>query len=393
MKTTDKRIYLSPPHMGGDEQVFMAEAFASNWIAPLGAQVDAFERELAEYVGAKGAVALSSGTAGIHLALRMLDIGAGDLVFCSSLTFVASVNPVLYQGATPVLIDSEPLTWNMSPTALRRALQDAKEKNRLPKAVIVVHLYGQSAKMDQIGQLCQEYGVPIIEDAAEALGASYLKKACGTHGAFGVFSFNGNKIITTSGGGMLVSDDVTALERARYLASQAREQAPFYLHRDSGYNYRLSNLLAAVGRGQLRVLEEHIAARRHVFMRYQQTLGQLPGWESMPEDPTGRATRWLSVFTIDETRFGSTVPQVIDALERANIEARRVWKPMHQQPLFAGCLYYPHEEGESVADRLFAQGICLPSGSSLTEEEQQRVIETIRDCQSPSGGEALHAYL
>ncbi|HZG17451.1 MAG TPA: aminotransferase class I/II-fold pyridoxal phosphate-dependent enzyme [Candidatus Bathyarchaeia archaeon] len=390
---TDKRIYLSPPHLGGDEKMFMDEAFASNWIAPLGAQVDAFERELAEQVGAKGAVALSSGTAGIHLALRLLDIGAGDLVFCSSLTFVASVNPVLYQGATPVLIDSEPLTWNMSPTALNRALQDAKEKKRLPKAVIVVHLYGQSAKMDQIGVLCQEYGVPIIEDAAEALGASYQKKASGTYGTFGVFSFNGNKIITTSGGGMLVSDDITALERARYLASQAREQAPFYLHRESGYNYRLSNLLAAVGRGQLRVLEERIAARRQIFMRYQQTLGQLPGWESMPEDPTGRSTRWLSVFTIDETRFGCTVPQVIQALERANIEARRVWKPMHQQPLFAGCLYYPHEEGESVSDRLFAQGICLPSGSSLTEEEQHRVIETIRDCQSPSSGEALHAHL
>jgi len=393
MKMTDKRIYLSPPHLGGDEKMFMDEAFASNWIAPLGAQVDAFERELAEQVGAKGAVALSSGTAGIHLALRLLDIGAGDLVFCSSLTFVASVNPVLYQGATPVLIDSEPLTWNMSPTALNRALQDAKEKKRLPKAVIVVHLYGQSAKMDQIGVLCQEYGVPIIEDAAEALGASYQKKASGTYGTFGVFSFNGNKIITTSGGGMLVSDDITALERARYLASQAREQAPFYLHRESGYNYRLSNLLAAVGRGQLRVLEERIAARRQIFMRYQQTLGQLPGWESMPEDPTGRSTRWLSVFTIDETRFGCTVPQVIQALERANIEARRVWKPMHQQPLFAGCLYYPHEEGESVSDRLFAQGICLPSGSSLTEEEQHRVIETIRDCQSPSSGEALHAHL
>ncbi|WP_134685864.1 DegT/DnrJ/EryC1/StrS family aminotransferase [Brevibacillus migulae] len=391
--TTNKRIYLSPPHLGTEEQVFMAEAFASNWIAPLGPQVEAFERELAERVGAKGAVALSSGTAGIHLALRLLDIGVGELVFCSSLTFVASVNPVLYLGATPVFIDSEPDTWNMSPAALRRALQEAKEKKRLPKAVIVVHLYGQAAKMDEIVRVCQEYEVPIIEDAAEALGASYWEKSCGTFGRFGVYSFNGNKIITTSGGGMLVSDDRAALERARFLAAQAREQVPYYLHHEQGYNYRLSNLLAAVGRGQLRVLEDRIAARRQVFRRYEQGLAHLPGWESMPEAATGRSTRWLSVFTVDETRFGCTASAVIKALEQADIESRRVWKPMHQQPLFTGCLFYPHDENISVADRLFDQGICLPSGSSLTEEEQLRVIETIRSCQSHSSGEALHVYL
>ncbi|GEB32889.1 DegT/DnrJ/EryC1/StrS family aminotransferase [Brevibacillus parabrevis] len=387
------RIFLSPPHMGTEEQELVAHAFASNWIAPLGEHVDAFEHEVARYVGTKGALAVSSGTAAIHLGLRLAGVGPGDLVFCSSLTFVASANPILYLGATPVFIDSDEATWNMSEAALARALREANELGQLPKAVVIVHLYGQSADMGPLIALCEQYKVAVVEDAAESLGADYKGRMSGSLGHFGIFSFNGNKIITTSGGGMLVSDDLEALERARFWAMQARERERHYEHVQMGYNYRLSNLLAAVGRGQLRVLEERVAARRRIYQRYAAALQPYAGITFMPESPTGRATRWLTALTVDPEQAGITATQLIDALEKANIEARPVWKPMHRQPLFAGCRYYPHELGYSVSDELYARGVCLPSGSSLGDEQQERVISVIRSCLSGRAKEVGHVHL
>ncbi|KPV58476.1 pyridoxal phosphate-dependent aminotransferase [Paenibacillus sp. A3] len=374
----NQRIYLSPPHMGQEEQQWVQQAFATNWIAPLGPNVDVFEKEIAGYVGAGGALALSSGTAAIHLALRLLGVGAGDTVFCSSLTFVASVNPVVYQGAEPVFIDSEPESWNMSPQALERALSEAKQAGKLPKAVVVVNLYGQSADMDPLLDLCDQYGVPVIEDAAESLGATYKGRASGTLGRFGTYSFNGNKIITTSGGGMLVSDDLEALEKARYWATQARDPAPHYEHSEVGFNYRMSNVLAGIGIGQLRRLPERIETRRAIFAAYAEALGPMEGVAFMPEASFGQATRWLTALTVDPQVAKTTAGDIIRALAEANIESRPVWKPMHLQPLFQGCAYYPHQEGHSVSDRLFEQGICLPSGSSLTETEQAKVIEIVK---------------
>ncbi|MBU7315552.1 DegT/DnrJ/EryC1/StrS family aminotransferase [Paenibacillus oleatilyticus] len=374
----NQRIYLSPPHMGQEEQQWVQQAFATNWIAPLGPNVDVFEKEIAGYVGAGGALALSSGTAAIHLALRLLGVGAGDTVFCSSLTFVASVNPVMYQGAEPVFIDSEPESWNMSPQALERALSEAKRAGKLPKAVVVVNLYGQSADMDPLLDLCDQYGVPVIEDAAESLGATYKGRASGTLGRFGTYSFNGNKIITTSGGGMLVSDDLEALEKARYWATQARDPAPHYEHSEVGFNYRMSNVLAGIGIGQLHMLPERIETRRAIFAAYAEALGSMEGVEFMPEASFGQATRWLTTLTVDPQVAKTTSGDIIRALAEANIESRPVWKPMHLQPLFQGCAYYPHQEGHSVSDRLFEQGICLPSGSSLTETEQAKVIEIVK---------------
>ncbi|GAK57141.1 DegT/DnrJ/EryC1/StrS aminotransferase [Candidatus Vecturithrix granuli] len=373
-----KRIYLSPPHIGKYEQQLVTEAFVSNWIAPLGPQVDAFERELAEYVGIQGAVALCSGTAAIHLALRYLGVGPGDCVFCSSLTFIGSVCPVIYQGAEPIFIDSEPDSWNMSPLALERAFKDAEQTGKFPKAVIIVNLYGQSANFDPLLTLCQQYDVPVIEDAAESLGASYKGKASGTFGAFGIYSFNGNKILNTSGGGMLVSDDREALEKCRFWATQARDPARHYQHSEIGYNYRLSNVLAAIGRGQLRWLDDRIAERRRIFDRYVEQLGNRDGIEFMPEAPTGRSNRWLTVLTLDPHRCPLTPNQVLDALEQENIEGRPVWKPLHLQPVFAGSLYYPHEEHADFSTTVFTQGLCLPSGSNLTEEDQDRVIACLQ---------------
>lgn len=374
---THNRIYLSPPHMTGREMAYIQDAFDSNWIAPLGPHVDAFEKEVASYAGAKGALALSSGTAAMHLGLKLLDVGSGDVVFCSSLTFSASANPILYQGATPVFIDADRETWNMSPQALRCAFEDAERNGRLPKAVIVVDLYGQSADYDPIVELCDSYGVPMFEDAAEALGATYKGKKCGALGKLGVFSYNGNKIITTSGGGMLVSDDLDLLAKARFWATQARDPAPHYQHSEIGYNYRMSNLLAAVGRAQLEVIEERIAARRKVFETYRNALGEIPGVSFMPEAPFGRANRWLTVMLVDP-QTGVTPADIMKALQEENIESRPVWKPMHLQPVFAEYPYFLHEEEESVSDELFAYGICLPSGSSMTEEELGRVIGRIR---------------
>ncbi|MFF0827873.1 DegT/DnrJ/EryC1/StrS family aminotransferase [Brevibacillus sp. NPDC003359] len=378
--SAQQRIFLSPPHMGEDERDLVADAFASNWIAPLGEHVDAFEREIAQYVGVKAALAVSSGTAAIHLGLRLAGVAPGDTVFCSTLTFVASANPILYLGATPVFIDSEEGTWNMSPQALERALREAAEADKLPKAVVIVNLYGQSADMGPLIALCEQYGVRVVEDAAESLGAVYKGRMSGVFGHVGTFSFNGNKIMTTSGGGMLVSDDVEALEKARFWATQAKEPARHYQHEEMGYNYRLSNILAAIGRGQLRVLEERIHTRRAIYKRYEQALGQLPGISFMPEPATGRSTRWLTVMTLNSADTALSAAQLIDALGKENIEARPVWKPMHLQPLFAQCQYYPHQPDECVSDRLFAHGVCLPSGSSLTVEQQERVIDVITNC-------------
>jgi pyridoxal phosphate-dependent aminotransferase EpsN len=372
------RVFLSPPHLSGNEAKYMQEAIDTNWIAPLGPNVDAFENELANYVGASGAVAVSSGTAAIHLALSLLNVGNGDLVFCSSLTFVASANPILYQGAEPVFIDSEPDTWNMSPDALERAFRDAKNEGKLPKAVIVVNLYGQSAKMDEIVAICEKYDVPIIEDAAESLGATYKGKPSGTFGKFGIYSFNGNKIITTSGGGMLVSDDLEALSRARFLATQARDIAPHYQHSAMGFNYRMSNVLAGIGRGQLEVLDERVQARRRVFSKYQQELGSVLGFYFMPELKDTISNRWLTAITVDERESGVTVHQILESMSLENIEARPVWKPLHLQPLFRGIKYYPHHETKSVSDRLFESGICLPSGSNMTNDEFERVVDCIK---------------
>lgn len=373
------RIYLSPPHMGTLEQEYVREAFDSNWIAPAGPYIDAFEREFAAYVGVKHAAALSSGTAALHLALRILDIQAGDKVFCSDLTFAASANVIRYEHAIPVFIDSEPESWNMSSAALQRALADAEKQGELPKAVIVVNLYGQSANYPEIRKLCDRYGIPIIEDAAESLGATCQGKQTGSFGALGVFSFNGNKIITTSGGGMLVSNNREYIEKARFLATQAKESALHYEHNELGYNYRMSNVLAGIGRGQLQVLDQRIDARRRIFRRYYKALAGYDGIEFMPEAPYGCSTRWLTTLTIDPEVTGVHRTRIIYALEEENIEARPVWKPMHLQPLYHAFDFYPATENGNVSEMLFKQGVCLPSGSSLTPEEQDRVIAILID--------------
>ncbi|KQU17153.1 pyridoxal phosphate-dependent aminotransferase [Bacillus sp. Leaf13] len=375
--SNQSRIFLSSPHMSGNEQKYINEAFETNWIAPLGPNVDKFERELAEYVGVRDAAAVSSGTAAIHLALRLLEVEQGDKVFCSSLTFIASANPIIYQNAEPVFIDSEPETWNMSPAALKRAFVDAEIDGKMPKAVIVVNLYGQSAKMDEIMSICDHYGVPVIEDAAESLGAEYKGKKSGTFGKFGIYSFNGNKIITTSGGGMLVSNDEEALKKARFLATQARDPAPHYQHSVSGYNYRMSNILAGVGRAQLEVLDDRVASKRAKFDRYVEVLSGIEGINFKPELHGTLHNRWLTTITINQEKLGISQMELIEALGEENIEARPVWKPLHLQPLFDGTLYYPYEKDRSVSEELFNSGICLPSGSNMTEEQQERVIDKV----------------
>lgn len=357
---------------------YIEEAFETNWIAPLGPNVDAFEKEIANYVGVKEAVAVSSGTAAIHLALILLGVTKGDTVFCSTLTFVASANPILYQGAEPVFIDSERDTWNMSPQALSKALYDATLRGKLPKAVIIVNLYGQCAKYDELTELCDLYGVPIIEDAAESLGSTYKGRPSGTFGNFGLFSFNGNKIISTSGGGMLLTNDREAAIKARFLATQARDEAIHYQHSKVGYNYRLSNVLAGIGLGQMEVLQERIEKRRDTFRTYYNELSPLPGVFFMPELENTMSNRWLTTLTIDEAEAGVTVKKVIERMTEENIEVRPVWKPLHRQPLFQHATYYAHDSDESVSDHLFQTGICLPSGSSLTSEDLDRVIGCLK---------------
>ncbi|WP_373893837.1 DegT/DnrJ/EryC1/StrS family aminotransferase [Virgibacillus sp. CBA3643] len=375
----NKRIFLSSPHMSGNEQKYIQEAFDLNWIAPLGNNVNGLERELAAYNSVKDAAVVASGTAAIHLTLRLLDVGTDDTVFCSSLTFVASANPILYQGATPVLIDSEMDTWNMSPKALERALGDAKESGKLPKAVIIVHLYGQSARIDELVEICDSYGVPVIEDAAESLGSTYKGRKSGTFGTYGILSFNGNKIITTSGGGAIISNDEEALKKSRFLATQARDQAVHYQHSEIGYNYRMSNIVAGIGRGQLEVLDERVEQRRAVFARYYEAFGNVAGIKFQPELEETMSNRWLTALTIDPEVTGVSRHEIIERLNEENIEARPVWKPMHLQPLFEGVAYYPHEKGNSVSDYVFEYGLCLPSGSNISVEEQERVIGLIEE--------------
>lgn len=370
-------ILLSTPHMGEAELHFVEEAFRTNWIAPLGPNVDAFESELAAMVGAKHAAALSSGTAALHLAVRMLGVKPGDRVFCSTLTFAASANPIVYEGGEPVFIDSDPDSWNMSPVALERAFDAAVAEGWLPKAVIVVNLYGQSADMDPILELCNRHGVPLIEDAAESLGAKYKGRPSGIFGLMGVYSFNGNKIITTSGGGMLVSDDEALIRQARFLATQARDPAPHYQHSQIGFNYRMSNILAGVGRGQLQVLGDRVEARRAVFQAYADGLFDIPGVDWMPEPDWSYSNRWLSAATIDPAVTGITASEVIRRLADEMIEARPVWKPMHLQPVFSHCRHFAHGNAP-VSDQIFDQGLCMPSGSNMTAAEISRVVDIMR---------------
>ncbi|MBN8233265.1 aminotransferase class I/II-fold pyridoxal phosphate-dependent enzyme [Corallococcus macrosporus] len=368
------RIYLSSPHMGTLERRYVDDAFQSNWIAPLGPHVDAFQEEFARCVGARHALALSSGTAALHLALQLVGVGPGDDVLVSTLTFSASVNPIRYLGASPVFIDSERTSWNMDPALLEEELSMRARVGRLPRAVVVVHLYGQSADLDPLMAACDRYGVPVVEDAAEALGSTYKGRAPGTVGRVGIYSFNGNKILTTSGGGMLVSADGELVQHALKLATQARDMAPHYQHSEVGYNYRLSNVLAAIGRGQLHVLEDRVAARRANHAFYAEAFRDLPGLAFMPEAPWGRHTRWLTTLTIDPEAFGADREAVRVALERENIEARPVWKPMHLQPVFSA---FERRRG-AVAEDLFHHGLCLPSGSNLTRQELERVVEVVR---------------
>ena len=367
-------ILLSTPHMGDRELEFVQNAFDTNWIAPVGPHVDAFEQEFCDVVGAGYAAAVSSGTAALHLALRLIGIQPGDEVFCSTLTFIATANPIVYLGATPVFIDSDRISWNMDPNLLVESLDDRAKRGTLPKAVVLVHLYGQSADIAPILQACDRYGIPLIEDAAESLGATYKEQSPGTFGRIGIYSFNGNKIITTSGGGMLVSNDPELVNKARFLATQARDPAPHYQHSEIGYNYRLSNVLAGIGRGQLKVLPDRVLARRHNFDFYQAALAHLPGIEFMPEPEFGKSTRWLTCLTIDPKAFGKDREQVRLALAQAHIEARPVWKPLHLQPVFTGCECV----GGATAEQLFAQGLCLPSGSNLSSSDLTRVVDVIK---------------
>lgn len=368
-------ILLSKPHMSGREMAYVEEAFASNWIAPLGPNVNAFEDELGKYVDHSHALATSSGTAALHLALLTLGIERGDVIFCQSLTFVASVNPIMYVGATPVFIDSEKETWNMSPEALRKALVQAATKGKLPKAVIVVHLYGVVAKIGEIRQICQEFGVALIEDAAESLGATWKGQMTGTIGDIGFYSFNGNKIITTSGGGMLLLGSESQRQYALKLATQARENVLHYEHEEVGYNYRLSNVSAGIGRGQLEVIEQRVRARRNVFRRYEQMFSTIDVTYQQ-EIPFSRANRWLTAMQVG--RDIASRDQLIQQLSDAGIESRPVWKPMHLQPLYRDAEYVT-VDGDDVSRHLFENGICLPSSSNLTIGEQQKVIQAVLD--------------
>jgi dTDP-4-amino-4,6-dideoxygalactose transaminase len=360
--------------MGPAERELLLDAFDSNWIAPLGPHVDAFEREFCETVGVPCATALSSGTAALHLALLMLGVGSGDEVLVSTFTFSASANVVKYLGATPVFIDSDPETWNLDPGLLEEELASCARRGKLPKAVVAVDLYGQCADYDRILTACGRYGVPVVEDAAEALGATYKRKPAGSFGAAAAFSFNGNKIITTSAGGMLVSADRSLVERARFLATQARDSAPHYEHSEIGHNYRMSNLLAAVGRGQLRVLRDRVSRKRDIFQYYKDALGELPGISFMPEAGYGESNRWLTCLLVDRARFGATREDIRLALERENIESRPLWKPMHLQPVFKDCRI----RGGAGSEELFERGLCLPSGTALRDADLERIAGVVR---------------
>ena len=374
----NKKIFLASPHMGGYEQDYINEAFDTNWIAPLGPNVNNFEKEIAEYVGVKDGAALSSGTSGIHLALKTCEVGQGDIVFCSSLTFSATANPIIYQGAIPVFIDSDE-SFNMCPKALKKAFEIAKEKNQIPKAVLVVNLYGQSADYDEILEICSEYNVPVIEDAAESLGTTYKGKQTGTFGKFGVYSFNGNKIITTSGGGMLVSDDVEKIAKARFWATQSRENERHYEHKELGFNYRMSNIVAGIGRGQLKVLDERISQKKAIYETYKEGFKNISEIEMMPVCDYNEPNYWLSVMTIKEDSKVKPI-DIMLALEKENIESRPVWKPMHLQPFFEKYDFVQVVDGISVSEDLFNRGVCLPSDTKNTKEDMDRIIGIIKGC-------------
>ncbi len=365
---TKNKIYLSSPHMSeeGYEMQFVQEAFDTNWIAPLGKNVNEFEKELAAKVGVKAAAALSSGTAAIHLALKAIGVGVGDIVFCQSLTFSATANPIIYQNATPVFIDSDYETWNMSPAALEQAFE-----KYTPKAVLVVHLYGLSSDMDKIVEICKRHNVPLIEDAAESLGTLYKGKATGSFGDYGIFSFNGNKIITTSGGGMLVSDNEERISKVRFWATQSRDPARHYQHSELGFNYRMSNVVAGIGRGQLKVLDKRIKRKKEIFEFYQRELGVLEGVNMMPVNDWNQPNYWLSCMMLS----GPVRPvDIILALEAENIESRPIWKPMHKQPFFEECDFV----GEGVSEKIFENGLCLPSDTKMSKEDLERVVRIIK---------------
>ncbi|MBT4636189.1 MAG: pyridoxal phosphate-dependent aminotransferase [Candidatus Marinimicrobia bacterium] len=372
MSSENKKIYLSPPHMNGEEIAFVTDAIQSNWVAPLGPHVDAFESEMADYIGVSHAAALSSGTAALHLSLKILGIKRGDIVFCSDLTFVASANPIKYLGAIPVFIDSDETSWNMCPKSLEMAF-----KTHEPKAVIVTDIYGQCADYDSIKDICDRYSTPIIEDAAESLGASYKKQKCGSFGEMAILSFNGNKIITTSGGGMLLSDNLQYIDMARKLATQAREPAIHYEHKELGYNYRMSNIIAAIGRAQLKTIDTYVEKRRHIFNKYEAELGTIDNIGFMPEIENGRSTRWLSIMILNMVSR-EKIDVIINKLSMEKIEARPVWKPMHLQPLYRKNEYFSLNNKFSVSEKLFNYGLCLPSGSNLKTEDQARVILNIK---------------
>ncbi|WP_154838133.1 DegT/DnrJ/EryC1/StrS family aminotransferase [Staphylococcus sp. Marseille-Q1834] len=372
----NERIFLSRPHMGGTELDYIHDAFEKNWVAPLGENVTEFENSVKNYTGIKSALALTSGTAAIHLALIESGVRKGDVVFCSSLTFSASANPIIYQDAIPVFIDSDMDTWNMSPIALRKAFEKYAERGIKPKAVVSVNLYGQSAKMDEIKEICDQYGSILIEDAAESLGAEYKGKKSGTFGKFGIYSFNGNKIITTSGGGMLISNDEKSIAHALFLSTQSRDKALHYQHSELGFNYRLSNISAGIGRGQMEILDQRVKRRREIFDKYNKAFGDIDGFKFQPELPNSRSNRWLTALTIDESKTNFTALKLIETLLENNIEARPVWKPMHLQPYFESYDYIAENKDNSAY--LFEHGVCLPSGSDMTNEQQERVIEIIK---------------
>lgn len=378
--SVNTKIWLSSPHMGNREQEYVREAFETNWIAPLGPHVDGFERDLAAYTGAGHVAALSSGTAALHLALILLGVERGDEVICQSMTFSASANPIVYQGATPVFVDSEADTWNMDPALLEEAIKDRIARGTKPKAIIPVHLYGMPAKMDEIMAIAAAYDIPVVEDAAEALGSSYKDQACGTFGQLGVLSFNGNKIITTSGGGALTGNDEQLIKKARFLATQARDAAPHYQHSQIGYNYRMSNVCAGIGRGQMEVLNERVAQRRANYEYYLNQLSDLPGITFVMEPEGFYSNRWLTTILVNPAESnGTTREDLRIALEKENIESRPVWKPMHLQPVFDTAPAYVN----GTAEKLFDQGLCLPSGSNLTQSDLDRVINIFNEVMQP----------
>ncbi|AVI51806.1 pyridoxal phosphate-dependent aminotransferase [Pukyongia salina] len=370
-----KQIYLSSPHMGGTERDFVKEAFDTNWIAPLGPNVTGFESDLEQYLGSERHVAaLSSGTAALHLALIMIGVREGDEVICQSMTFSASANPIVYQGATPVFVDSEPETWNMCPVQLEAAIKDRIEKGKKPKAIIVVHLYGMPYKVDEITAVATKYNIPVIEDSAEALGSKYKNRSCGTFGDLSILSFNGNKIITTSGGGALVTRTPAEKQKAVFLATQARDDAPHYQHSEIGYNYRLSNICAGIGRGQMQVLDEHIGLRRQMNQFYSDLFAQTEGVEVFSEPNSHYfSNHWLTCITVNSSKTGFTAKEIRLSLEKDNIESRPLWKPMHLQPVFKDSPYY----GEKIAEELFLHGLCLPSGSNLKDADKQRIMSVL----------------